>query len=227
MHPLEGSEAAADIAHVRTRLRKLRSEAGFGLIELLMAITILNIGILAIVGAYNAGIISLRRASQVSTAAALGDQQMELYRRVTFDQIALDGSALAAVDSTYKCDPALGSGACPYPTVNEVTRACTTPIAQQCVPSRVVNASTTPASPDRHNYRVDTYIVWTCSIGTLGGNVTSPTCNPPSGMTTSATRPVKVVTIVVRDGNSLGTVLARQTSTFDCSTGQPYNGCPS
>jgi hypothetical protein len=46
-------------------------------------------------------------------------------------------------------------------------------------------------------------------------------------MTTSATRPVKVVTIVVRDGNSLGTVLARQTSTFDCSTGQPYGSCPS
>ena len=42
------------------RLR-LRSESGFGLIELLMAIVVLNIGILAIVAAFNSGIVSLNR----------------------------------------------------------------------------------------------------------------------------------------------------------------------
>ena len=35
--------------------RRLRREAGFGLVELLMAMTILNIGILAVVGAFNSG----------------------------------------------------------------------------------------------------------------------------------------------------------------------------
>jgi hypothetical protein len=34
------------------------------------------------------------------------------------------------------------------------------------------------------------------------------------------------VTIVVRDGVTIGKVLARETSTFDCSTGQPYITCP-
>lgn len=47
----------------RTVVRKrLRQEAGFGLLELLMAMTILNIGILAVVGAFNSGAVALRRA---------------------------------------------------------------------------------------------------------------------------------------------------------------------
>lgn len=213
MHPLEGSGPPADIPLVRLRLRKLRTEAGFGLIELLMAMTILNIGILAIVGVFNAGIVSLRRASQLSTASALADQQIELYRKITYDQIALDGTTLGTVDNTYKCDSALG-GSCPNSTSSEVTQACTTPLPLQCVPSRNVTAATNPASPDRHNYRVDSYIV---------------TINPTSYNTTPNTgvsRTAKLVTVVVRDGNNLGKVLARATSTFDCSTGQPYGSCP-
>jgi Tfp pilus assembly protein PilV len=59
------------------RLR-LRSERGFGLIELLMAMVMLNIGILAIVAAFNSGMFALNRASKISTASALADSQMEL-----------------------------------------------------------------------------------------------------------------------------------------------------
>jgi len=47
-------------------LRRLRQEAGFGLIELLMAMTILNVGILATVAAFNSGIVTLRRSGLVA-----------------------------------------------------------------------------------------------------------------------------------------------------------------
>ena len=43
---------------------RLRSEQGFGLIELLMAMVMLNIGILAVVAAFNSGIFALNRASR-------------------------------------------------------------------------------------------------------------------------------------------------------------------
>jgi Tfp pilus assembly protein PilV len=182
--------------HVRTRLRQ---EAGFGLIELLMAITILNVGILAIVAAFNSGIVTVRRSGMTATASVLADQQMELYRALTWDQVSLDSSALSSVDNTYKCDAALGA-ACPNATSAEVQGTCAT-LTNQCNPSRQVSG------PDRHTYRVDTYI--------LGDHPAA------------TSRTVRKVTVVVRDGLRLSHVLARETSTFDCSTALPYSpGCP-
>ena len=131
---------------------RLRAEQGFGLIELLIAMVMLNVGILAIVGAFNSGIFALNRASAVTTASALADQQMELYRALTYPAIALDSSTLAGVDNTYKCDTALGTS-CPNSTSGEITTTCSgSPLPNECLPSR------TTVGADRTNYRVDTYI---------------------------------------------------------------------
>jgi Tfp pilus assembly protein PilV len=179
---------------------RLRSESGFGLIELLMAITMLNIGILAIVAAFNSGIVTLRRSSMTATASVLADQQMELYRAVTWDQLALDSGSLGVADNTYKCDSVLGSS-CPNSTTGEVSTTCS-PLTNQCTPSRSL------VGPDRHKYRVDTYIL----------------SDHPAG---AQSRTVRRVAVVVRDGMNLGHTLARETSTFDCSTALPYApGCP-
>jgi type II secretory pathway pseudopilin PulG len=172
---------------------RLRSERGFGLIELLMAMVILNIGILAIVAAFNSGIFALNRASRISTASTLADSQMELYRAIKYDAIALDSTALGSVDNTYKCDAALGSS-CPNSTSGEVTTSCTSsPLPNECNPSRSVTGA------DHKLYRVDTYIL---------------TQTPTNGRT------LKAVTVVVRDGGALSArPFARVTSTFDSSTG--------
>jgi Tfp pilus assembly protein PilV len=180
---------------------RLRSEEGFGLIELLMAMVMLNIGILAIVASFNSGIVTLNRAGRTSTAAALADQQMELYRAIPYASIALDSTQLAAVDNTYKCDSALGAS-CPNSTSSEVTTTCTgTP--NECSPSRSITGAN---SPDRKPYRVDTYIILSTA------STTPPT--PTNG------RPLKIVTVVVRDGGALSArPLVRIASTFDQSTG--------
>ncbi len=172
---------------------RLRSESGFGLIELLMAMVMLNVGILAIVAAYNSGIFALNRASRVSTAAALADSQMELYRALTYSAIGLDSSSLGGVDNTYKCDSALGAS-CPNSTSSESTASCSgSPLPNECVPSR------TTTGADRKHYRVDSYIV-------------------PSTVTNGRT--LKIVTVVVRDGDRpAARPYARITSTFDQSTG--------
>ena len=85
-----------------------------------MAMVMLNIGILAIVAAFNSGTVALNRASKISTASALADSQMELYRAITYNSIALDATSLGSVDNTYKCDSALGAS-CPNSTSGEVT----------------------------------------------------------------------------------------------------------
>jgi Tfp pilus assembly protein PilE len=174
-------------------LRRSRQEAGFGLVELLMAMTILNIGILAVVAAFNSGIVTLRRSGMTATASVLADKQMELYRSLTYGAIALDPSSIPS-STPYTSDSAYSA--------SQATVTCSTPLPAQC------SASQTTTGPDRHSYRVDTYIVDDHPAGTGG-------------------RAVRKVTVVVRDGQHLGTVLARSTSTFDCSTALPYApGCP-
>ena len=186
--PLEGRNRLADRENVHVRPR---GEDGFGLIELLMAMVMLNIGILAIVAAFNSGIFALNRASALSTASALADSQMETYRAITYAAIGLDSTTLGTVDNTYKCDSALGAS-CPNSTSGEVTQSCSS-LPNECNPSRSV------AGADHKPYRVDTYI----------------TTTTPSGG-----RSVKVVTVVVRDGNHLSArPLALVSSTFDQSTG--------
>jgi type II secretory pathway pseudopilin PulG len=199
---LEGRGVSADTESVRVRLS---GEQGFGLIELLMSMVMLNIGILAIVAAFNSGIVTLNRASRISTAAALADAQMELYRALPYDSIGLDSTAVGAVDSTYKADNALASCA-GYPSTTScvVTTSCSgSPLPNECNPSRSVSP---PSSPDRKKYRVDTYII-----------MSTATTTPP---TPTSGRPVKIVTVVVRDPDKLsGRPFVREASTFDESIG--------
>jgi type II secretory pathway pseudopilin PulG len=183
--------------------RRLRQEDGFGLLELLMAMTILNIGILATVAAFNSGIVTLRRSGMISTASVLADKQMELYRSLTYGSIALDSSSIPAT-TPYTSDPAWSSP--------EATTTCSTPLPAEC------NASQTTTGPDHRKYRIDTYIV---------DAHPATTYTPPAGSPHAATRSVRTVTVVVRDGANLNKVLAREMSTFDCSTALPYApGCP-
>jgi Tfp pilus assembly protein PilE len=176
----------------------MRAEQGFGLIELIIAMVMLNVGILAIVASFNSGAVALRRASHISTASALADQQMEGYRALVYSQIGFDTTQIGALDSTYKCDSALGascpntvstctSGTCADNTVP--TFACGA--AKQCLPQRTVTGA---LSPDAYPYRIDSYVVY---------------------KTDTNARQLKQVTIVVRDGRTPTKTLVRLTSTFD------------
>src|SRR5436190_13224085 len=81
---------------------RARREHGFGMIELLAAMTVMLIGIFAVYGVFQAGIVQIRRASTVTTAAALADAEMEKYRAIRFDSIGLADADVLATDATYK-----------------------------------------------------------------------------------------------------------------------------
>jgi Tfp pilus assembly protein PilV len=168
---------------------RVREEGGWGLIELLMAMVMLNIGILAVVASFNSGAVAIRRASMTATAATLADSQMELYRGLKYASIALDDTTTKTLtDTTYRADSVLAGN------VNNsvTTTGCTAPLANECNPSRVATGA------DRRQYRVDTYV--TVNSTTNG-------------------RQVKLVTVVVRRPASPYGTLVRQQSTFDASTG--------
>ena len=129
---------------------RLRNQQGFALIEMLAAIVVINIGLLAILLALNSGMVTLRHSAESSTASAVADQQIERSRALAFAAIYLDTTSLAATDSTYQTDSAYSA--------SQVSQTCS-PLVAACTPSQTVTG------PDGRSYRVDTYIVWTTPTG--------------------------------------------------------------
>ena len=180
---------------VRLRTRQLcarsREESGFGLIELLIAMTVMLVGIFAIFAMFESGIRQIRRASDVTTAAAIADSQMEQIRAVKFSVIGLTSAAIGAADPTYTGDTAYRA-----PGTNQPNQAVT-------LGSSSYSPVQTITGADGRSYRVDTFITWQ-SVQTGGG-------------TPSIGRTIKLVTIVVRKGT---TGMARIASAFEQSTGE-------
>jgi Tfp pilus assembly protein PilV len=197
------------------------SEAGFGLVELLIAMVILQVALLALVGAFGAGSVALGRASKANTAQALANQQMELYRSMTYDPIGLDTAAAPTtgmnVDDTSFC-PASQTPVCgntgPRNNPNTSPWSCTATSGATSVslyysanginPCLAHRPVTGAGSPDGQSYFVDTYIKLTTS--------------------TTTQRALKQISVVVRDAN--GKQLIKEISTIDCGTANPPGAAP-
>jgi prepilin-type N-terminal cleavage/methylation domain-containing protein len=144
---------------------RLRADEGMTLIELLIAMTILSIGIAALVAGFSSGVVAINHSRLTSTAGSLADKEMERYRQASFDSLP------------------------------------TTP-----------QAPTTPPGPEGHNYWMKVDGAWTCAVGTFSAGP------PPSCSGTPASRPVKSVTITVREGPPPARILFTENATFDSST---------
>jgi prepilin-type N-terminal cleavage/methylation domain-containing protein len=169
----------------------VREEAGFGLVELLIAMTVMAIGISAIVAGLSSGLIAVNRARDASTAAAVADKQIEAYRAlpncsIYLDSATIPGSGPYVSDSAYSVTqvttntPLIGTAACTGSPGSTLTTA------QQPL-----------TGADGKTYNVDTYIVASSAVsGTLA----------------------KKVTLVVKNSDSSKTLL-RESSTFAPPTG--------
>jgi len=137
---------AAALPGLRLRVaRRLgRDASGFGLVELLIALMILNIGIFATLAAFNSGLLALRRANKIATATVLANKQMELYRALVYDNIGVL-APVSPCDTKY-CGDSLYSG-----TVTVASCASGNP-PEACQPINTVTG------PDGNPYRVDTYV---------------------------------------------------------------------
>jgi prepilin-type N-terminal cleavage/methylation domain-containing protein len=76
---------------------------------------------------------------------------------------------------------------------------------------------TTPMGADGHTYWMRVGGEWTCAVpGSTYSAGPPASCSVPPGA--PASRPLKLLTIEVRDGSSAGKVLITQSATFDSST---------
>jgi Tfp pilus assembly protein PilV len=177
---------------------RARDESGFGLLELLMAIVMLNIGILAIVAAFSSGNAALARASRISTGSALANKQMEVYRGMLYDNIVFTTTewSAATADSTYTSDKVYQENmASPTPPKALVSTVSSCPAS---VPAAACDPSYTTTGADRRSYRVDTYLYYD---------------------TPSYGKQLKTITVVVRNPEDPTRSWSRVSSTFDPSTG--------
>ena len=185
-----------------TRLRaRAAGDRGFGLIELVIAMSMLSIAVAALMLSFASSAISLRRAGQKGTALTLADTQMERYRTRGFTGIRIDGTQIPASgtyvtanssDSTIP--PATGQAIAGSNGDETCPGGAANPPA--CQPVRNVTG------PDGKAYRIETYVNYVNNDATL--SIRTPT----SGLT------LKRVTIVVRDGTT-GLIMAREQSAFD------------
>jgi Tfp pilus assembly protein PilV len=87
------------------------------MVELLAAITILVVGLLAVYAMFQTGLMQIRRASTITTATALADAEMEKYRAIRYESLGLDDADVTAADTTYTSDTAYRGDTSPATTL--------------------------------------------------------------------------------------------------------------
>jgi type II secretory pathway pseudopilin PulG len=92
------------------------------MIELLAAMTVMLVGLLAVFALFQAGLVQIRRASTATTAAAVADAEMEKFRAIKYEALGLDGaltcaSGCAEADTVYKSDTAYRADDAPATTL--------------------------------------------------------------------------------------------------------------
>jgi len=168
-----------------------RDERGFGMIELVAAMTIMMIGVLAVFALFQSGLVQLRRASTITTAAALADAEMERFRAVKFETLGLDEAEVTALlaaenPDVYSADGAYGDSAGSTTVSGSLTASATT--------LAVTSAASFPATAE-FRVKVDSEVL----LVTAGAGTTSWTVTRSADGTIAATHTAgTTVTLVER-----------------------------
>lgn len=209
------------MASVLRRLR--RDDDGQGLIELIVALTILAVGIGAVLTVLTGSALSLERSDQKGTALTLAETQLELYRNVAYADIRLDDASWSSAPLTNPADPyftahtsdsTIPSGAEANEVIDTGTDVDTLLANTTCVAGAPeCQAVRTVTGPDHRLYRIDTYIT----------TVTPTDDGQPTG--TVVGKSVRQVMVVVRNAQRASLpILARNTSTFSKVNAAAFGG---
>jgi Tfp pilus assembly protein PilE len=157
------------------------------MVEMIIAMVVLTVALLALAAAYDSAFFSLHASARKSAAANLAEKQLELYGSLAYSAIALDTTKLATAktDTNYLYD---------YnhltPTGTDVTSS-TCGSGANCYPLQTPN----PTGSDGRTYKVETFV----------RDVTQTLV--PSGSTTE-----RVVTVIVRDPHQSGNPIVYEVS---------------
>lgn len=171
---------------------RVREDDGFLMLELLAAVLILSVAIMAIMAGYDSAFVSMHKAARNTAASTLAQNQLELYDAIYaggygYASVGLDTttfSSVTASNATYTSDEAGLSDAA---NANPYTFACGS--ASQCLPVQTLTGS------DGRSYTLETFI------------------RDVSGVSYSG-RTERVVTIIARD-TTTNEKVAQLSAAFD------------
>ena len=176
---------------IRAIVARGRTERGFGMIELLAAMTVMLVGVLAVFALFQSGLVHLRRASTVTTAGALADAEMERFRAARFETLGLDSSEVAAVVTAENPDVyAADEAYAPDSTTTTVTAGLTS----TATTLTVSGWSGFPATPEFRVTIDGEVLIVTAGAGTTtwtverGGDGTSPAAHVAGATVTLSER---------------------------------------
>ena len=129
----------------RSANRRAKGEEAQGLVELIVALTVLAIGIGSLLTLLTSSALSLQRSDQKGTALVLAEKQIELYRGVGFKDIRLDQTSL---DNVANVDP---SGYYMAANSSDSSIPVGTASASSPTPRRVASPPTARTVPFRSN----------------------------------------------------------------------------
>jgi Tfp pilus assembly protein PilV len=172
---------------------RLQQEQGQGMIEMILAITVITIAVLALMASYDEAFFSLHSSARKTAAASLAESQLELYSALYSSQSAFSSIGLSstevttakASDTYYSTDE---SSLTPSNTTEVSNASCTsTSTLPQCMP-----VQTNVVGTDGKKYRIETF------VRDVSQSLTCTT-TPPCPTTTE-----RDVTVIVRDPNVSG-----------------------
>jgi type II secretory pathway pseudopilin PulG len=216
---------------------RLADEKGFGLIELLFALVMLNVGIFALMGTFSAGAVAINRSAATSNGTAVADKVLEVYRGLESKAIYLNAPSGGGSDvsgypngipnSTSAWYARYQGDTAAYPGTSYYSYATPASTPNWVTQSTVASNPTSPI-PTTDTTAVPTGLAITPTSAVQGvagpDGQTYPVCvyivmlqlsvsNTSGTVTTGGW--VKQVTVVVRDPRHTSNVIARESALFD------------
>jgi type II secretory pathway pseudopilin PulG len=211
-------------------------EKGFGLLELLIAMVVLNVGILALVATFQSGTAALQRSASLSNGSTVADKVMEVYRTLQNKAIYLNAPTGGGADvagypngipssasswytlyssdtAAYRSDPTNPSSTASY--YNYSTPPTTPPWATQNTTGTYAPVLATDTTVLPTGLSIDPTKAVQAVAGPDGQNYPVFTYIVIVKPTATSSGYVKQVTVVVRDPRNTSRVLARQSAFFD------------
>jgi type II secretory pathway pseudopilin PulG len=222
---------------------RLKDESGFGLLELLIALVVLNVALFATITAFNTSTLAIARSAKVTSATAVADKQMEIYRSLQNCAIWLDPTTFPATSGGSADDALYRGDTNAYSYIQNGTKQTVaffdksqSTANQALLPWSTSSTTGTAATA----WNVDVPTSCTPTAGTTPPTAATQAMQTVAGpdgtrfpvftyiiiiqpSVASGTIPsstyVKQVTVVVRDANLHSRVLARETTVFNPITG--------
>ena len=168
---------------------RAHSEDGFLMVELVAAVVIITVALLALIGAYSLGYFAINSSGQTTQAGLLANNQLELYAAIPYASIGLDATTLASVkssDTYYSTDETALPGSGSDVTISSCGASA------QCLPVQTITGG------DHRTYKLETFIRMIANPSVSGSSRTE-----------------KIITVLVRNMSAGGAKVVTMQTGFD------------